>query len=87
MHRYDISRPRSRHKRKFGKYKKCLSMMMLTRSKKHLRSICNLNTEAKFFFLNNTEEEKRCLYLVYIYKLNKRRKYIKIKINALSKTN
>ena len=50
MHRYDISRPRSRHKRKFGKYKKCLSMMMLTRSKKHLRNICNLNTEAKFFF-------------------------------------
>ena len=39
-HRYDINRPRSRHRCKYGKYIICLTMMML----KHLSS----NTEATF---------------------------------------
>ena len=29
-HRYEINRPSSRHGHKYGKYKKCLSMIMLT---------------------------------------------------------
>ena len=28
-HRYGINRPKSRHGHKYGKFKKCLSMMML----------------------------------------------------------
>ena len=38
-HRYDISRPRSRHGHKYGKYKKCLSMMMLKCVKQHLSNV------------------------------------------------
>ena len=29
-HKYGINRPRSRHEHKYSKYKKCISMMMLT---------------------------------------------------------
>ena len=35
-HRYDINRPRSRHERKYKKYKKGLSMMMTACIKQHL---------------------------------------------------
>ena len=38
-YRYDINRPRSRHGYKYGKYKKCLSMMMLACIRQHLSSI------------------------------------------------
>ena len=38
-HRYDINRPRSRHGHKYSKYKKCLTMMMLTCIKQHLSNI------------------------------------------------
>ena len=34
-HRYDINRPKSRHGHKYSKYKKCLNMMKLIRSKQH----------------------------------------------------
>ena len=37
-HRYDINKPRSRQRHKYGKYKKCLSMMMLICIKQHLRN-------------------------------------------------
>ena len=52
-HRYDINRPMSRHGRQYSKYKKCLTMMVLT---------CISNTyatfEAQFMKkLNNTEVE------------------------------
>ena len=33
-HKYDMSRPRSRHVQKYSKYKKCLSMMTY---KQHLK--------------------------------------------------
>ena len=39
LHRYVINRPRSRHQRKYSKYKKCLSIMMRIRIKQHLGSI------------------------------------------------
>ena len=35
-HRQDINRPRSRHGHKYGKCKKCLTMMMLACIKQHL---------------------------------------------------
>ena len=38
-HRYVINRPRSRHRRKYSKYKKCLSIMMRICIKQHLSSI------------------------------------------------
>ena len=38
-HRYDINRPRSRHRRKYSKYKKCSSTMMLICIKQHLSNI------------------------------------------------
>ena len=38
-HRYNINRPRSRHENQYSKYKKCLSMMMLTRIKQYLSNI------------------------------------------------
>ena len=38
-HRYDINRPKSRHRHKYSKYKKCLSMMILICIKQHLSSI------------------------------------------------
>ena len=34
-HRYDINRPGPRHERNYSKYKKCLSMIMLTIIKPH----------------------------------------------------
>ena len=37
LHRYDTNRPRSRHGHKYGKYKKCLSMMMLICVKQNLK--------------------------------------------------
>ena len=37
-HRYGISRPRSRHGYKYGKYKKCLTMIMFICIKKKLSS-------------------------------------------------
>ena len=41
--RYDIIRPRSRHRQKYSKYKKCLAMMMLTFMKK----LSNIEAELK----------------------------------------
>ena len=38
-HRYDINIPRSRHGHKYGKYKKCLSIMMLPGIKQHLSNM------------------------------------------------
>ena len=38
-HKYDKNRPKSRLGQKYSKYKKCLSMMMLTRIKQHLSNI------------------------------------------------
>ena len=38
-HRYDMSRPRSRHGHKNEKYKKGLTMMMLTSIKQHLGNV------------------------------------------------
>ena len=38
-HRYDTSRPRCRHDHKYSIYRKCLTIMMLTCIKKHLRII------------------------------------------------
>ena len=38
-HRYDLNRSRSRHGHKYGKYKKCLSKMMLICIEKHLSKI------------------------------------------------
>ena len=35
-HRYGKNRPRPRHGHKYGKYQKCLSMMMLLSIKQHL---------------------------------------------------
>ena len=37
--RYDINRPWSRHGHRYSKYKKCLTMMMLTCIKQHLSHI------------------------------------------------
>ena len=37
--RYDKNRPRSRYGHKYRKYKKCLSMKMLTLIKQHLSDI------------------------------------------------
>ena len=39
LHKYDINRYRSKHGHKYGKYKKCLSMMMLICIKQHLNNI------------------------------------------------
>ena len=39
LRRYNINRARSRHGRKYGKYKKCLSMMMFICIKQHLSNI------------------------------------------------
>ena len=36
-HTNDINRPRTRHGHKYGKYKKCLSMMMLICVKQNLK--------------------------------------------------
>ena len=38
-HRYDIDRTRSSHVYKYGKYKKCLNMMILTCIKQYLSNI------------------------------------------------
>ena len=38
-YRYNINRPRPRHGHKYNKYKKCLSMKMLTCIKQHLYNI------------------------------------------------
>ena len=38
-HRYDRKRPRFRHGHKYSKYKRCLGMMMLMRSKQQLSNI------------------------------------------------
>ena len=38
-HRYDINRPRPRHEHKYSKYKKCLTIMMVTCIKQHLSNI------------------------------------------------
>ena len=38
-HKYDTSRPRSRHRYKYSKYKNCFSMMMLICIKQNLRNI------------------------------------------------
>ena len=38
-YRYDINRPGFRHGRKYSKYKKCPSMMMLVCNKQHLSNI------------------------------------------------
>ena len=38
-HRYDINRPKSRHGRKYSKYKRFLSMMVFTYIKQHLSNI------------------------------------------------
>ena len=38
-YRYDINRPRSRHGRKYTKYKKCFTMMILICIKQHLKLI------------------------------------------------
>ena len=45
-HRYDKDRRKSRHEHKYGKYKKCLSMMMLLKKSvayKKKRVISNKN--------------------------------------------
>ena len=44
-HRYDKDRRKSRHEHKYGKYKKCLSMMMLLKYR-----IKTYNTKLRFFF-------------------------------------
>ena len=38
-HRYDLNRPRSRHRQKCSKYKRCLSMMIRICIKQHLSNI------------------------------------------------
>ena len=38
-HRYEINRPRSRNGHKYGKYKKCLSIIMLICIKQQLSNI------------------------------------------------
>ena len=38
-HRYDINRPRSRLGHKYSKYKKSLTMIMLTCTRHHLSNI------------------------------------------------
>ena len=38
-HRNDINRARSKYGPKYSKYKKCLSMMMLTSNRQQLRNI------------------------------------------------
>ena len=38
-HRYDINRPRPKHGHKYGKYKKCVTMMMLICIKQHPSNI------------------------------------------------
>ena len=38
-HRYDVSLPRTRHGRKYGKYKKFPTMMMLKCVRQHLSNI------------------------------------------------
>ena len=60
-HRYDISRPRSSHGHKYGKYKKCLSMMMLIWIKHHLSKIWSSNHE-KVKQHWGSVEKKRCLW-------------------------
>ena len=39
LHRYNTSRPRSRHEHQYIKYENCLSMMMPTSIKQHLSNI------------------------------------------------
>ena len=41
-HRYNITRSRSRQGHKYGKYKKCLSIMMLIGIKQHLSNMRSL---------------------------------------------
>ena len=36
-YRYNINRPRSRHKHIYAKYKMCLSIMMVISTKQHLK--------------------------------------------------
>ena len=55
-HRYDTNRPRSRHGHKYSKYKKSLTIMMLTCIKQHLR---NMKPFLKM--------EKEHAYVVFIY--------------------
>ena len=46
-HKYEISRPRSRHGHNYRKHKRCLSMVMLLCIRQHLSNICLSNTEAR----------------------------------------
>ena len=39
LYRYDINRPRSRHGHSYNKYKRSLSMIVLTCTKQHLSNI------------------------------------------------
>ena len=43
-HRYNINKPGSRHGHIHIKYKKCLSMMILIRTKQHLSNYLKLNS-------------------------------------------
>ena len=63
-HRYDTNRPRSRHGYKYSKYKKSLTIIMLTYIKQHLRNI-------KPFL----KMEKEHAYVVFIYMLNSLRNF------------
>ena len=57
-HRYNINRPKSRHGRKYSKYKRFLSMMVFTYIKQHLSNIWNSIHEK----LSNTKAElKKCV--------------------------
>ena len=74
-HRYDINRLSPRHGNKYSKYKKCLSMMMLTCIKQQLSNIWNsIHEKVK---KSNIETE-----------LNKSitSKLVNLKINNLSRT-
>ena len=59
-HRYDINRPRSAHGHKYGKYKKCLIMIMLICTKQHLSNIWG-SIHKKVKRHGGWVEEKRCL--------------------------
>ena len=63
--RHNTIRPRFRHRHKYTKYKKCLSMMMLICIKQHLATF-----EAQFLkMLSSAEAElkKNFAYKKYVY--------------------
>ena len=60
-HRYNIISLRPRHGQKYGKYKMCLSMMMLTCIEQHRSNIWS-SVHEKFKEHWGWDEKKSCLY-------------------------